>query len=144
MKQRGEPLPLEVQQLLAPFFPDLDLCRVRIFEGIPRYVSISAAADPIGYTDGWKIYFAPGYYRLDSAEGLALVAHEIVHCRQYHQLGKWGFRTRYLSAYLQNRRAGMADKIAYEQIPFEIEAREVEHQVLTKVLRLQSEFLPIE
>ncbi len=140
MKQRGEPLPLEVQQLLAPFFPDLDLSRVRIFEGIPRYVSITAVAEPIGYTDGWKIYFAPGYYRLDSAEGLALIAHEIVHCRQYHQFGKWGFRTKYLSAYLQNRRNGMVEKIAYEQIPFEIEAREIEHNVLSALLQIQSNF----
>lgn len=144
MKRKGEPLPLDVQQLLAPFFPDLDLCRVRIFEGIPRYVSITAATEPIGYTDGWKIYFAPGYYRLDSAESLALIAHEIVHCRQYQQFGKWGFRTKYLSFYLQNRRSGMAEKVAYEQIPFEIEAREIEHNVLSSLLHLQSEFLPIE
>ncbi len=140
MKRKGEPLPLEVQQLLAPFFPDLDLSRVRIFDGIPRYVSITAVAEPIGYTDGWKIYCAPGYYRLDSAEGLALIAHEIVHCRQYQQFGKWGFRTKYLSFYLQNRRGGMAEKVAYEQIPFEIEAREIEHNVLSALLQLQSNF----
>lgn len=144
MNQRGEPLPLEVQQLLAPYFPDLDLSRVRIFEGIPRYVTITAAAEPVGYTDGWKIYFAPGFYRIDTPQGLALIAHEIAHCRQYHELGKWNFRAKYLAAYFQNRRDGMDAKIAYAQIPFEIEARAVESRVLLALLQLQSEFLPIE
>ncbi|MBS1791002.1 MAG: DUF4157 domain-containing protein [Acidobacteria bacterium] len=140
MKRKGESLPLEVQQLFAPFFPDLDLYRIRIFEGIPRYVTVAAATEPIGFTDEWKIYFAPGYYRIDTAEGLALIAHEITHCRQYRQFGKWGFRTKYLSAYLQNRRNGMTDKTAYEQIPFEIEARDIERQVLSAMLLLQAQF----
>ncbi|HQR32136.1 MAG TPA: DUF4157 domain-containing protein [Blastocatellia bacterium] len=140
MKRQGEPLPLEVQQLLAPFFPGFDLSRVRIFEGIPRYVSITAAADPIGYTDGWRIYLAPGYYRVDSLDGLALIAHELVHSRQYHEFGKWNFRARYLSAYAQNLRQGMTRKAAYEQIPFEIEAREVERQVFSALLQIQSNF----
>ncbi len=140
MKRQGEPLPLEVQQLLAPFFPGFDLSRVRIFEGIPRYVSIRAAAVPIGYTDGWRIYLAPGYYRVDSLDGLALIAHELVHSRQYHEFGKWIFRARYLSAYVQNLRQGMTRKAAYEQIPFEIEAREVERQVFSALLQIQSNF----
>lgn len=144
MKRSGEPLPLEVQQLLAPYFPNLDLSRVLIFEGIPRYVAIAAAAEPVGYTDGWKIYLAPGFYRIDSPEGLALIAHEIVHCRQYHELGKWNFRAKYLTAYFRNRRDGMDAKAAYAQIPFEIEARAVESNVLLALLQLQSEFLPIE
>lgn len=140
MKRQGEPLPLEVQQLLAPFFPGFDLSRVRIFEGIPRYVSIAAAAEPIGYTNGWRIYLAPGFYRIDTVEGLTLIAHELVHSRQYYELGKWTFRTKYLSAYVQNRRSGMTNKTAYEQIPFEIEAREVERKVLSTLLQIQSNF----
>ena len=142
MSHQGEPLPLEVQQLLAPFFRDLDLSRVRIHEGIPRYVTIAAAAEPIGYTDGWQIYFAPGYYRIDSPEGLALIAHELAHCRQYHELGKWRFRAQYLAAYFQNRRNGLDAKTAYAQIPFEIEARKVERETLAMLLGLQAEFLP--
>lgn len=140
-KQQGEPLPLEVQQLLAPFFPGLELNRIRIHEGIPRYVLLLAAAEPIGYTDGWQIYFAPGFYRLDTPEGLALLAHEIAHCRQYQELGKWQFRAKYLAAYFQNRRYGMDAKIAYAQIPFEIEARQIERNVLAMLLRFQSDFI---
>ncbi len=141
MKLKGEPLPLEVQQLLAPFFPGLELSRVRIHEGIPRYISVLAAAEPIGYTDGWKIYFAAGFYRIDTPEGLALIAHELVHCRQYHELGAWRFRAKYLAAYFQNRRDGLDAKAAYAQIPFEIEARAIERQVLSMLFQLQSGFI---
>lgn len=141
MKPKGEPLPLEVQQILAPFFPDLDLGLVRIFEGIPRYVTFFAAVEPIGYTDGWRIYFSPGFYRIDSPEGLALLAHEIAHCRQYHELGKWKFRAKYLAAYFQNRRRGMDDKAAYLNIPFEIEARAIERLALATIQFWQAEFL---
>lgn len=144
MKRQGEPLPLEVQQLLAPFFPGFDLSRVRIFAGIPRYVSIAAAAEPIGYTNGWRIYLAPGFYRIDTVEGLTLIAHEVEHCRQYEQFGTWQFRFRYLLAYFQNRWRGMDAKVAYTQIPFEIEARAVERNALSLLLRLQAEFLPTE
>lgn len=143
-RRQGEPLPLEVQQLLAPFFPGFDLCRVRIYENIPRYARIASAIDPLGYTDRNRIYFAPGAYRIDTAEGLALIAHEIEHCRQYHEHGTWRFRAKYLAAYFQNRRRGMNDKVAYAQIPFEIKARRVERKVYAALLRLQSEFLPIE
>ncbi len=140
MRLKGEPLPLEVQQLLAPFFPGLDLSRVRIHEGIPRYVAIATAAEAIGYANGWHIYFAPGCYRTDSPECLALIAHEIAHCRQYHELGKWRFRAKYLAAYFQNRRDGMDAKTAYAQIPYEIEARQIERKVLAMLLRFQTSF----
>ncbi|MGE0885512.1 MAG: DUF4157 domain-containing protein [Blastocatellales bacterium] len=144
MTRRGEPLPIEVQQLLAPFFPGFDLSRIRVIEGIPRYVAITSKVEPLGYTDRWKIYFAPGAYRVDTAEGLALIAHEIEHCRQYQLHGKWRFRAKYLAAYFKNRRDGMPGKQAYYKIPFEIEAREVERKVYLALMRLQSEFLPIE
>ncbi len=144
MSRRGEPLPFEVQQLLAPFFIGFDLSRIRIIEGIPRYVALTSKIDPLGYTDGWKIYFAPDAYRIDTVEGLALLAHEIEHCRQYQQHGKWRFRAKYLAAYFQNRRQGLPGKQAYHKIPFEIEAREVERKVYLALMRLQSEFLPIE
>ncbi len=139
MKRRGEPLPLEVQQLLAPFFPGFDLRRIRIYEGIPRYVAATSTIEPIGYTDRHRIYLAPGVYRVDSVEGLALLAHEITHCRQYKELGTWRFRAKYLTAYFKNRRQGMTGQTAYLNIPYEIEAREVEAKVFAALRRLQSQ-----
>ncbi|MEP7342419.1 MAG: DUF4157 domain-containing protein [Acidobacteriota bacterium] len=135
-RRRGEPLPPEVQQLLAPFFPGFDLSRVRIHEGIPRYV----ITNPIGYADRNRIYLAPGFYRVDTAEGLALIAHEVAHCRQYQQNGVWRFRAKYLAAYFKNRRSGMSHDRAYFEIPFEAEARKVERTVHAALSRLQSLF----
>lgn len=137
-RRRGEPLPPEVQQLLAPFFPGFDLSRVRIHEGIPRYV----ITNPIGYTDRHRIYLAPGFYRVDTAEGLALIAHEVAHCCQYQRHGVWRFRAKYLAAYFKNRRSGMPHNRAYFEIPFEVEARKVERKVRAAMLRLQSLFNP--
>jgi len=134
MKHTGEPLPPEVCQLLASFFPDFDLRRVRVYEGIPRYV----IGQPLGYVNRYKIFFAPGAYRLDTAEGLALLAHELEHCRQYHVLGRWRFRWRYLRAFCRNRWLGMRWEDAYWHVPFEISARRVEANVLASLRQWQT------
>src|SRR5262245_12449411 len=118
-------LPESAARALSPFFPDFDLRRIRIHEGIPRYL----VGSPIGYADRDHIYFAPGAYRVDTVEGLALAAHEIAHSRQYDRHGAWRFRARYLAAYCRNRLRGMNHAQAYRNIPFEIEAREIEAEV---------------
>ena len=141
MKHAGEPLPLEIQQLLAPFFPGYDLRRVRIHEGIPRYITAVSAIEPVGYTNQNRIYLASGAYRVDTLEGLALLAHEIAHCRQYHEHGVWRFRFQYLAAYFKNRRRGMTGQNAYLSIPFETEAREIEMKVHTALRRVQAQLL---
>ena len=87
MKPENERLPEEVVALLTPFFPELDLSRIRVCEGIPRYV----VGDPVGYADRYRIYFAPGVYRVDTIEGLALIAHEVAHCLQYQRHGAVAF-----------------------------------------------------
>ncbi len=134
MKREPAKLPEEVVQLLAPFFSGFDLSRVRVYEGIPRYV----IGDPVGYADRNNVYLAPGAYRVDTIEGLTLIAHEVAHCRQYHQHGTWRFRARYLAAYFKNRLRGMNHLKAYRHIPFEIEAREIEAEVHRVLKYLQS------
>ena len=134
MKRDVVILPEEVVALLTPFFPGFDLSRIRVCEGIPRYL----LGDPVGYADRYRIYFAPGAYRVDTIEGLSLIAHEVAHCLQYHRHGAWRFRARYLAAYFKNRMSGMNHLRAYRSIPFEIEAREVEEQVYRALKTLQS------
>jgi hypothetical protein len=136
MSRAVESLPQEVVQLLSPFFPGFDLGRVRIYEGIPRYV----VGDPIGYADRYNIYFAPGAYRVDTIGGLALIAHELAHCRQYQKHGPWRFRARYLSSYFRNRLRGMDHLKAYRNIPFEVEAREVEAEAYRALRAIQAKF----
>jgi hypothetical protein len=52
-----------------------------------------------------------------------LVGHELVHVRQWRELGPLRFLWRYLAAYLRGRRRGLGHAEAYAAIPFEQEAR---------------------
>ncbi|MGH9841175.1 MAG: eCIS core domain-containing protein [Blastocatellia bacterium] len=135
MKREPEALPEEIIGVLSSYFSDFDLDRVRVSEGIPFYVR----GNPVGYADRYRIYLEPGAYRVDTIEGIALLAHEVVHCRQYRRLGAWRFRYRYLLSYFKNRLRGMSRKEAYLNVPFEIEAREIEAQVYLALKRVQDE-----
>ena len=53
----------------------------------------------------------------------ALIAHELVHVRQWRELGSVRFLVRYLGAYAQSRWHGLGHQAAYEAIPLEAEAR---------------------
>ena len=52
-----------------------------------------------------------------------LIAHELVHVRQWRQLGAVGFLARYLGAYGRGRWRRLGHRAAYEAIPLEVEAR---------------------
>jgi hypothetical protein len=52
-----------------------------------------------------------------------LIAHELVHVRQWRELGTVRFLSRYLGAYARARRRGLNHRDAYEAIPLEAEAR---------------------
>jgi uncharacterized protein DUF4157 len=54
-----------------------------------------------------------------------LLAHELVHVRQWRELGAVRFLARYLGAYAQGRWRGLGHTAAYEAIPLETEARAV-------------------
>jgi len=53
-----------------------------------------------------------------------LLVHELVHVRQWHDLGVPRFLWRYLTAYLRGRFDGLGHRGAYLGIPLEVEARE--------------------
>jgi len=63
--------------------------------------------------------------RRDHAGDEALVAHELVHVRQWRELGAVRFLWRYLGAYTHGRAAGLGHAAAYRAIPLEVEAREL-------------------
>jgi Domain of unknown function (DUF4157) len=52
-----------------------------------------------------------------------LIAHELVHVRQWRELGAIRFLVRYLGAYARGRWHGLGHQAAYEAIPLEAEAR---------------------
>ena len=51
-----------------------------------------------------------------------LVAHELVHVRQWRSLGAVGFLVRYVGSYLRWRFRGYPHWAAYRRIPLEVEA----------------------
>lgn len=95
-----------------PLVPPADVVRARIVD-VPCLTPGVAAM-----TLGRVILL-----RRDHADDLALVAHELVHVRQWRELGVARFLWRYLGAYLRGRLAGLSHQRAYEAIPLEVEAR---------------------
>jgi hypothetical protein len=74
-------------------------------------------------TLGSTIYVHPRLLEGDPRVLAYLLAHEVVHVRQWRQLGKTRFLRRYLGEYLANRRRGLSHDRAYRAISFEEEAR---------------------
>jgi len=118
-------LPKQAIELLAPYFPELDLENIIIIEGVPWYVPMKSGA----YTDRNYLYFAPGTYDPCSLAGLTLIAHELAHTLQYKQYGKWNFRFLYLKSWLVELCRHLSFNEAYARNCFEVSAREVETQV---------------
>jgi hypothetical protein len=63
--------------------------------------------------------------RKEHAGDEALLCHELVHVRQWEELGVTRFLWRYLSSYLRGRLGGLTHQAAYQAIPLEVEARRV-------------------
>jgi len=124
-RRRGEPLPPLLRARLARYFPGLDLDGIRLHEGVPRYVR----GRPRGYVNRSRVYLASGWQDDTDGELLALLAHELVHVRQYRDLGAWRFRWAYLREYAAGRLRGLGHDAAYRNISFERAAREVEERV---------------
>jgi RHS repeat-associated protein len=114
-----------VKGILAPYFPGLNLDLIDIHEGLPWYTRDNVLA----ITRGNDIYFGPGKYDPHSRAGIGLIGHETAHVGQYAEYGDLGFLLRYGSDYLKNRLQGMDEHEAYENIPFEKEARAKDQQI---------------
>ena len=60
--------------------------------------------------------------RRNAASDERLLAHELVHVRQWRDLGVVGFLVRYVVSYLRWRVRGYGHEAAYRRIPLEVEA----------------------
>jgi hypothetical protein len=69
-----------------------------------------------------KIYIDPVALSARNGPGLLLV-HELIHVRQWDQLGVFRFLWRYLTAYFGGRFRRLGHRAAYLAIPLEVEAR---------------------
>jgi hypothetical protein len=78
----ARPLSAAERGALHPYIPGVDLEAARILDGkVPWYLLRGFAA----ITRGTLIYFRPGVYAADTIDGLALLAHELVHVGQYRE-----------------------------------------------------------
>ncbi len=75
------------------------------------------------------IFVEPKYLNGDRDQLARLVIHELVHVRQWHDLGVVGFLRRYVTDYLHDRRRGLSHRDAYINIRLEEEARQVQERL---------------
>ena len=95
-----------------PLVPPADVARARIVQ-VP-WLTPGVAAMTLG-----RVILV----RRGHSQDAALLAHELVHVRQWRELGAVRFLWRYLGAYTRGRAAGLGHQRAYEAIPLEVEAR---------------------
>lgn len=121
------------EQFFRVFFDDrqfvLPVTRV-YYGGFARL--LTALFNLNGITFGSRIFIHPKFTRRDAAGRLyaskALIAHEIAHVRQFHQIGFFNFFYVYLKGYWEALRKKekwdlAARTEAYLEIPLEAEAR---------------------
>ncbi|HKX76231.1 MAG TPA: hypothetical protein VJR05_12675 [Acidimicrobiia bacterium] len=73
----------------------------------------------------WAVYLSPLLLGGDPKRLGGLIVHELVHLRQWRQLGIARFLWRYLGDYWRGRRTGLSHREAYLAISLEEEARQV-------------------
>ncbi|MDQ1487783.1 MAG: hypothetical protein QOD57_2016 [Actinomycetota bacterium] len=95
-----------------PLVPPADVARARIVD--VSWLTPGVAAMTLGPV----ILLRRGHAGDDT-----LLAHELVHVRQWRELGAARFLWRYLGAYARGRATGLGHRRAYEAIPLEVEAR---------------------
>ncbi|MEP6769124.1 MAG: DUF4157 domain-containing protein [Acidobacteriota bacterium] len=98
-----------------------------------RLVTRLVGAD--GVTFGRDVFLSSEARRAIAAKtepGARLIAHEIAHVGQFVRQGFVLFVLRYTGAYLEARLRGLPHAAAYDQIPFEVEARKAEDEAMWK------------
>jgi hypothetical protein len=108
---------------LQPWFPGMDLRRVRLVHTGPVAWFVRSVLRQGAMTIAPFIFFGKHQYDPESPRSLALLAHELVHIRQYGEMG----RARFLFRYVRDRiRAGSYSR----ELPLELEPYAVQDAVL--------------
>jgi len=129
---------VNVGRLLSETGWDSDLLRVLVHPVQPERLVVKAASPLMMKLWGpgiqamtirsW-IFVDPAILKGDRDKLARLVIHELVHARQWQDLGVLGFLRRYSTDYLRGRRQGLSHRDAYLNIGFEEEARRVQSRV---------------
>jgi hypothetical protein len=110
--------------VVATVLPTVELDDVAV-RPAPRWLARVWGSDISAMTVRTTIYVRSSLLAGDPATLGPLIVHELVHVRQWTQLGTPRFLWRYVSGYLRGRLTGLSHPDAYRAIPLEIEAREV-------------------
>jgi hypothetical protein len=109
---------LRVRLLIHPIDPES--VRVR---SAPRIMRRLWGRDIRAMTLGTTIFLDPAVLAAAQHRSGLLLVHELVHVRQWGELGVIRFLWRYLTGYLGGRWKGLGHHAAYLAIPLEVEAR---------------------
>jgi hypothetical protein len=113
-----DPGPISFQVRL----PDLDRVPLR---RAPRWLERAWGDRAAAMTLPWAIYVKAAVLGGDRMVLARLLTHELVHVRQWQQLGVVRFTVRYLTEYWRSRRRGLNHAQAYLAISLEREARDL-------------------
>ncbi len=93
---------------------------------------------PLAVTLGRRILVpsASHYAALSPRQRAALLAHELVHVRQWQQLGGFRFVWQYLKDYLRTRREGVDTHDPIRGIALEREALALEHRAMVALQKV--------
>ncbi len=80
-------------------------------------------------TLGYNVFVDPRVIAGPARKFGLLMAHELVHVRQWREQGLFGFAGKYLGGYLHGRRKRLGHRGAYLQIEQELEARAIASRV---------------
>jgi hypothetical protein len=121
------PFPERVRARLRPFFDGrrvrgltlsasiVDRGRYTIDAESARQLFALAPTTVAAITVGDVVAFAPGEYQPDCIEGVALIAHELVHVAQFEALGRDRFLERYFLTEILERRVGGGGAAPYDR-----------------------------
>ena len=101
-----------------------DIDRVAI-RPAPKWLVRSWRGNVAAMTLPWAIYVRRDALADDPHRLALLVSHELVHVRQWQELGTVRFLQRYLSEYLRGRFSGLNHGSAYLAISLEKEASDI-------------------
>jgi len=136
----GEAITICVQQILNPYFTNLDLSRIRIHTSVPWIVQKTAKITPAAITIDEDIYFShrgTNGYDPNTIDGIKLIAHELTHTQQYKNYSTIvGFGWDYWGEFDKNKDKGMSDSDAYRNISFEVDARNNADRVIQAVMKV--------
>jgi len=115
----------ELRVVLTPINPD----RINIWPA-SKWLRLLWRPGIKGVTQGRLVLVHPDLLNGDSEKLARTVIHELVHVRQFSDLGYIRFMGMYMAEYVRGRRSGLSARDAYKENPAEVEARSITERLI--------------